>query len=91
VLEWDEHVAREVERQARIEATFDRADACERRGDVECALQWLRRADALSGGLSPSQLAQRSRVANSAHRARRRLAISRPAPTIRVREREADH
>jgi hypothetical protein len=72
VLEWEERVAREVERQARIEAAFDRADA-------------------LSGGLSPSQLAQRSRLANAAHRARRRLAISRPAPTIRVRERETDH
>jgi hypothetical protein len=91
VLEWDERIAREVERQARIEATFDRADACERVGDFERALQWLHRADALSGGLSPSQLAQRSRLANGAHRARRRLAIKRPAPTIRVREREADH
>jgi hypothetical protein len=83
VLEWDERVAREV--------TFDRADACERLGDVERALEWLHRADALSGGLSPSQLAQRSRLANRAHMARRRLAISRPAPSIRVREREADH
>jgi hypothetical protein len=91
VLEWEERVAREVERQARIEAAFDRADACERLGEFERALQWLHRADALSGGLSPSQLAQRSRLANAAHRARRRLAISRPAPTIRVRERETDH
>jgi hypothetical protein len=91
VLEWDERVTREVERQARIEATLDRADASERRGDVELALEWLHRADALSGGLSPSQLAQRSRLANGAHRARRRLAISRLAQAIRVRERETDH
>ena len=91
MLEWDECVAREVERQARIEATFDRADACERLGDFEHALVWLHRADALSGGLSPTQLAQRSRLANAAHSARRRLAISGPAPTIRFRELEADH
>lgn len=91
MLEWDERVAREVERQARIEATFDRADACERLGWFERALQWLHRADALSGGLSPTHLAQRSRLANAAHGARRRLAISRPAPTIRLRERQTDH
>jgi hypothetical protein len=91
VLEWHERVAREVERQARIEATFDRADACERLGDFEHALEWLHRADALSGGLSPSHLEQRSRLANAAHRARRRPAITRPVPTIRSRVRETDH
>jgi hypothetical protein len=91
VLEWDERIAREVERQARIEATFDRADACERWGDFERALEWLHRADALSGGLSPTQLAQRSRLVNAAHSARRRLAISGPAPAIGFRERESDH
>jgi hypothetical protein len=91
VLEWDECVAREVERQARIEATFDRADACERLGDFELALVWLHRADALSGGLSPTHLTQRSRLASAAHSARRRPAISRLAPTVRSREREADH
>ncbi len=91
MLEWDERVAREVERQAYIEVTFDRADACERLGDFKQALEWLHRADALSGGLSPTLLAQRSRLANAAHGARRRLAISRPASTIRLRERQTDH
>jgi hypothetical protein len=89
-LQWDERAAREVERQARIEATFDRADACERLGNFEHALEWLHRADALSGGLSPSYLAQRSRLANAAHSARRRLAISRLAPTW-FKERKSEH
>ena len=91
MLEWDERVAREVERQAYIEATFDRADACERLGDFEQALKWLHRADALSGGLSPTLLAQRSRLANAAHSARRRPAIKRPAQTTSRREREINH
>jgi hypothetical protein len=91
VLEWDERVAREVQRQAHIEATFDRADVCERLGDFEHALEWLHRADALSGGLSPTCLAQRSRLANAAHSARRRPAITRPAPTSWFRERRIDH
>lgn len=90
-MEWDQRVAREVKHQARIEATYDRADACERLGDPEHALEWLARADALSGGLSPTCLAQRSRLAKAAHGTRRRLAISRPAPTAWFREREADH
>jgi hypothetical protein len=91
MAEWDERVAHEVEHQARIEATFDRADACERLGNLEHALMWLHRADALSGGLSPTQLTQRSRLARAAHSARRRLAISRPATTTRLREPETDH
>jgi hypothetical protein len=91
VFEWNERVAREVERQARIEATFDRADACEQLGNFELALVWLQRADALSGGLSPTHLTQRSRLASAAHSARRRAAVSRLAPTIRSRGREADH
>jgi hypothetical protein len=91
MAEWDERVAREVARQARIEATFDRADACERLGNFEHALVWLHRADALSGGLSPTHLAQRSRLANAAHSARRRPAIKRPAPTTWFREPETDH
>lgn len=89
--EWDERVAREVEHQARIEATFDRADACERLGDFEHALVWLHRADAPSGGLSPTYLARRSRLANAAHSARRRPAISRPAATTWLGERETHH
>jgi hypothetical protein len=89
--EWDARVAREVERQTRIEAIYDRADACERLGKFEHALEWLHRADALSGGLSPTYIAQRSRLANAAHGARRRPAIGRPAATARFRVRESDH
>jgi hypothetical protein len=81
MAEWDERVMREVAHQARIEAIFDRADACERLGDFEHALVWLHRADALSGGLSPTHLAQRSRLANAAHSARRRLATPPSAGT----------
>jgi hypothetical protein len=44
---WDERVAREVEHQARIEAAFDRADAFDRLGHAERALEWRNRADAL--------------------------------------------
>jgi hypothetical protein len=91
MLEWDERVAREVEHQARIEATFDRADECERLGDFEHALVWLYRADALSGGLSPTYLTHRSRLANAAHSARRRPAIKRPARTTSRREGGINH
>jgi hypothetical protein len=91
MAEWDERVMREVAHQARIEAIFDRADACERLGKFEHALVWLHRADALSGGLSPTHLTQRSRLTGAAHSARRRPAISRPAATTRLRERETDH
>lgn len=61
--EWDERVAREVEHQARIETAFDRADALERLGYVERALEWLDEADALSGALSPAYRAKRARLA----------------------------
>jgi hypothetical protein len=44
---WDERVAREVEHQACIEAAFDRADAFDRLGLAERALEWRNRADAL--------------------------------------------
>jgi hypothetical protein len=90
VLEWDERVAREVEHQARIEATFDRADACERLGDFEHALAWLHRADALSGGLSPTYLAKRARLANAAHSTRRLPGDQGARPTTWFREREID-
>jgi hypothetical protein len=63
---WEELVAREVECQARIEAAFDRADACERFGDVEKALEWLDEADALSGGLPPAYRANRERLKHQA-------------------------
>src|SRR5688572_29902120 len=46
--EWDGRVAREVARQARIEAAFDRVDACGRLGDFERALEWLERAEELA-------------------------------------------
>jgi hypothetical protein len=61
--EWDKAVARQLEHQAHIEAVFDRADACGELGDLELALGWLARADALSGGLSLTYRAQRSRWA----------------------------
>jgi hypothetical protein len=60
---WELRVAREVARQARIEAAFDRADAYQRLGDVEHALQWLDRAAALSGGLPPMYGATRAHLA----------------------------
>ena len=60
--EWDRRVARESEHQARIEAAFDRADAFDRLGDLELALEWLDEADALSGGLTPSYRAKRLRL-----------------------------
>jgi hypothetical protein len=58
---WGELVARQMNLQARIEAALDRADASERLGDFELALDWLDRASALSGGLSPACVAQRAR------------------------------
>ena len=61
--EWDGRVAREVAQQVRIEAAFDRVDACGRLGDFERALEWLERAEELAGGLSPEYGAQRARWA----------------------------
>jgi hypothetical protein len=60
--EWDRRVAREVDHQARIEAAFDRADAFDRLGAVQLALEWLDEASALSGGLTPSYRAKRLRL-----------------------------
>jgi hypothetical protein len=60
---WGALVARQVKLQAGIEAALDRADACERLGDFELALDWLDLANTLSGGLSPSCSAQRARCA----------------------------
>src|SRR4051812_46999481 len=48
---WDQRVAREVRHQEVIEASFDRAEAYARVGDIEQALAWLDRAGTLSGGL----------------------------------------
>jgi hypothetical protein len=58
---WGERVALQMSLQAEIEAAFDHAEAHERLGDLELALDWLDRASALSGGLSPACLAQRAR------------------------------
>jgi hypothetical protein len=65
---WDALVAREAERQGDIEAAFDRADACERLGELRLALEWLDRAGKLSGGLSPECCAQRARLARELER-----------------------
>jgi hypothetical protein len=61
--EWDRRVAREVLHQASIEAVFDRADAFDRVGDSKRALEWLDKAGAMSGGLSPTYRARRVRLA----------------------------
>lgn len=60
---WDERVARDVRHQEVIEASFDRAEAYERLGDFELALEWLDRAAAVSGGLPAAYRAQRARWA----------------------------
>jgi len=65
---WDELVTRQVTLQASIEGALDGADACERVGDFELALDWLDRASALSGGLSPACRAQRARCARDLER-----------------------
>lgn len=57
---WDERVAREARHQELIEATFDRAEAYERLGDFERALEWLDRAAALAGGLPPAYRSRRA-------------------------------
>jgi tetratricopeptide (TPR) repeat protein len=49
-----------------IEASFDRAEAYERLGDFEQALEWLDRAATLSGGLPPAYRTQRDRWARAA-------------------------
>ena len=58
---WDEHMAREVRHQEIIEASFDRAEAYERLGDFEHALEWLDRAAEVSGGLPAAYRARRAR------------------------------
>jgi hypothetical protein len=80
MLEWDRHVAREAEHQARIEDAFDWADAYDRRGDVELALEWLDEAGALSGGLTPAYRAKRLRLGWEVARSRE-VASSSPWPS----------
>lgn len=62
---WDERVADEARHQELIEATFDRAEAYERLGDFEQALEWLDRAAALAGGLPPAYSSRRALWARS--------------------------
>jgi hypothetical protein len=59
-------MAHEVRHQEIIEASFDRAEAYERLGDFEHALEWLDRAAAASGGLPPAYRAERARWARAA-------------------------
>jgi tetratricopeptide (TPR) repeat protein len=63
---WDERVGREVRHQEVIEASFDRAEAYERLGDFEHALEWLDRAAEVSGGLPAEYRARRARCARAA-------------------------
>ena len=60
--EWDGRVAREAAHQSQIEAAFDRADEFDRLGDAERALEWLDKADELSGGLTPTYREKRLRL-----------------------------
>jgi hypothetical protein len=68
--EWNARVAREVAHQARIESAFDRADAFDRLGDLELALEWLDEADVLSGGLTPTYRDKRLRLVRDVARTR---------------------
>jgi len=63
--EWEKHVAREARHQEVIDASFDRAEAYARVGDLEQAVAWLDRAATLSGGLPPAYRARRARWALS--------------------------
>jgi hypothetical protein len=62
IHDWDGRVAREVARQARIEAAFDRADAFYSVGDFEPALEWLQTAEALAGELPPAYRMRRAEM-----------------------------
>ena len=74
--EWDGRVAREVAQQARIEAAFNRVDACGRQGDFERALERLERAEELAGGLPPAYSAQRTRWAGQLARSKPGFAVN---------------
>jgi hypothetical protein len=63
IHDWDERVAREAGRQARIETAFDRADAFYSSDDFESALEWLRTAEALAGDLPPAYRLRRAQMA----------------------------
>jgi hypothetical protein len=55
-----------VRHQEVIDASFDRAEAYERLGDFEHALEWLDRATEVSGGLPAAYRARRERWARAA-------------------------
>ena len=76
--EWDELVAREAMHQEVIEASFDRAEAYERLGDFQQALEWLDRAAGLGGGLPSAYRVKRARW--------ERAAALRPQPAAGGRE-----
>ena len=59
----DGRMASEVRHQEIIAASFDHAEAYERLGDFEHALEWLDRAAALSGGMPPAYRGRRARWA----------------------------
>jgi tetratricopeptide (TPR) repeat protein len=63
---WDDRLAREIQHQEVIEASFDRAEAYGRLGDFEHALEWLDRAAVASGGLPGAYRALRARWARAA-------------------------
>jgi tetratricopeptide (TPR) repeat protein len=62
----DGRIAREGRHRELIEASLDRAEAYERLGDFEHALEWLDRAAAISGALPAAYRAQRARCARAA-------------------------
>jgi hypothetical protein len=64
--EWDARIAREVQHQEVIEASYDRAEAYGRLGDFEHALEWLDRAALASGGLPTAYRTRRARWARAA-------------------------
>ena len=64
--QWDDRLAREIQHQEVIEASFDRAEAYGRLGDFEHALEWLDRAAVASGGLPGAYRALRARWARAA-------------------------
>lgn len=63
---FDASTAREGRHRELIEATLDRADAYQRLGDFEHALEWLDRAAAINGGLPAAYRAKRARCARAA-------------------------
>ena len=61
MLQWDARVAREASYEARIDAAFDRAEAHARAAHFEQALEWLKEAEDLCGGLPDAYIELRER------------------------------